>query len=515
MIDLSPRNLEIVKRVLRDHVPGCEVRAFGSRATWTAKDYSDLDLALVGESEIGDATLARLREAFEDSSLPMRVDVLDWHGISPAFRKVIERDSVELPTRKSASSWRRTTLGACASLVGDKVNPANYGDLPYIGLEHIGKGTLSLLGAGTARDVDSTKTAFRAGDVLFGKLRPYFRKVVRPNFDGICSTDIWVVRPKAGVDAGYLFYLMASKVFVDFASQGSEGTRMPRAKWEHAARCPVSIPPMGEQRTIARTLGALDDKMKLNGRMAETLEEIVGMLFKSWFVGLDNPHVGQNSRPRSGNPTECAWVGPESWSGTNPPMTSLGNLFDLNPPRPLFQGQVAPYLDMANMPTKTHSPRSVIHRPYSSGTRFQNGDTLVARITPCLENGKVAYVDFLKDGEMGWGSTEFIVMRPKHPIPNEFAYFLAREPRFRQFAIKNMVGSSGRQRVSAEALSGFAITVPNEAHCKQFGNYAMPLMTRSGMLNRESRALAELRDMLLPKLISGEIRVQDETKAVA
>ena len=193
-------------------------------------------------------------------------------GLAPA---------IDLPDERSER--RSTTLGDCALLVGDKVDPAGCGDLPYVGLEHVGQGTLSLLGTGTAQDVDSTKTAFRAGDILFGKLRPYFRKVVRPDFDGICSTDIWVVRPKAGVDAGYLFYLMASAAFVDFASQGSEGTRMPRAKWEHVTRFPLRLPSVAEQRGIARSLGVLDDKIRLNGRIADTLEKAFGALFSSWF----------------------------------------------------------------------------------------------------------------------------------------------------------------------------------------------------------------------------------------
>lgn len=141
--------------------------------------------------------------------------------------------------------------------------------------------------------------------------------------------------------------------------------------------------------------------------------------------------------------------------------------------------------------------------------RFRNGDTLIARITPCLENGKVAYVDFLEEGEVGWGSTEFIVMCPRDPVPREFAYFLAREQRFRDFAIKNMGGSSGRQRVSAKALSEFAIAAPDESRCRQFGDFAAPLMAQSGMFNRESKSLAVLRDRLLPNLISGEIRVRD------
>ena len=87
MIDLNPNHLTTVERILAEHVPECQVRAFGSRATWTAKDYSDIDLAVVGEGPLDWRTLGRLKEAFEESSLPMRVDLLDWHDISDSFQK--------------------------------------------------------------------------------------------------------------------------------------------------------------------------------------------------------------------------------------------------------------------------------------------------------------------------------------------------------------------------------------------------------------------------------------------
>ena len=109
----------------------------------------------------------------------------------------------------------------------------------------------------------------------------------------------------------------------------------------------------------------------------------------------------------------------------------LTELIDVNPKHSLSRGQVAPYLDMANMPTRGHAPDSVVDRPAGSGMRFTNGDTLVARITPCLENGKTAYVDFLRANEVGWGSTEYIVLKPKPPLPDEFAYCVARSARFR------------------------------------------------------------------------------------
>lgn len=90
MIDLRPDHLETVQRILSERVPECEVRAFGSRVTGTAKSYSDLDLAVVGKEELPPDTLRLLKEAFEESDLPFRVDVLDWHAISETFRQLIE-----------------------------------------------------------------------------------------------------------------------------------------------------------------------------------------------------------------------------------------------------------------------------------------------------------------------------------------------------------------------------------------------------------------------------------------
>lgn len=89
MIDLPPSQLEIVKRILAEHVPRCEVRAFGSRINQTAKKWSDLDLAVISSAKLEQHSLYDLKEAFEESDIPIRVDVLDWHAISPEFQAVI------------------------------------------------------------------------------------------------------------------------------------------------------------------------------------------------------------------------------------------------------------------------------------------------------------------------------------------------------------------------------------------------------------------------------------------
>ena len=143
---------------------------------------------------------------------------------------------------------------------------------------------------------------------------------------------------------------------------------------------------------------------------------------------------------------------PEGW-GVKP----LGEVVQLNPKEPMKRGTVAHYLDMASLPTSGSSPSSPILREFKSGARFRNGDTLLARITPCLENGKTAFVQSLTTGTAGWGSTEFIVMRAVPPVPPEYTYLLARDDGFREHAIQSMTGTSGRQRVQVDALAPYPL----------------------------------------------------------
>ncbi|MDD2267682.1 restriction endonuclease subunit S [Sulfuricurvum sp.] len=160
------------------------------------------------------------------------------------------------------------------------------GDEPmsYIGLEHIEEAKLRLNGIGKSEDVASNKFYFQAGDTLFGKLRPYFRKVVKPNFDGICSTDIWVINPQKGIDKDFLFYFFTNQELVDISYSSSGGTRMPRADWNFLSQTVWNVPPLEEQKAIAEVLSSLDDKIDLLHRQNKTLEELAQTLFRQWFI---------------------------------------------------------------------------------------------------------------------------------------------------------------------------------------------------------------------------------------
>src|SRR5690606_36792345 len=147
-------------------------------------------------------------------------------------------------------------------------------------------------------------------------------------------------------------------------------------------------------------------------------------LFKSWFVDFDPVRAKAEGRSPDGMDEATAALFPdgfeESELGLVPrgwSLQPLASAYDINPKRQLKKGASAPYADMASAPTAGHGISEYVLREAGSGSRFMNGDTLLARITPCLENGKTAFVDFLNDDEVGWGSTEFIVLRPKPPLP--------------------------------------------------------------------------------------------------
>ncbi|MFT5307263.1 MAG: type I restriction enzyme S subunit [Thalassolituus oleivorans] len=191
---------------------------------------------------------------------------------------------------------------------------------------------------------------------------------------------------------------------------------------------------------------------------------------------------------------------PEGWS-----VGILGDLIEFNPRRTLKKGTVAPYLDMKNVPTSGHLADEVLDRELGSGTKFINGDTLLARITPCLENGKTAFVDFLEDNQVGWGSTEYIVMRPKANLPVSLGYFIARNEEFRQHAVQSMTGTSGRQRANAKTLEILDWLIYPIDLLLAFNELSERYLRIAKTNGGQSKVLGEIRDVLLPKLLSGEL----------
>ncbi|MEE7525538.1 restriction endonuclease subunit S [Enterobacter roggenkampii] len=241
-----------------------------------------------------------------------------------------------------------------------------------------------------------------------------------------------------------------------------------------------------EQKAIASILSSLKDKIDLLHFQNKTLESMAETLFRQWFI-LDSTGVS----------------------------VSIDQIIDFNPKRTLIKSQDATYLDMAGLSTVNFRANGYYRRPFSSGTKFTKRDTLLARITPCLENGKAAYIDFLDDNETGWGSTEFIVMRPKKEIHPFISYIMCRNPDFKEYAESCMEGSSGRQRVNLDHLKKFNVNLPTEASLRIINELLDSFESKLINNSKQIDSLEKLRDTLLPKLMSGEVRVQYAEEAIA
>lgn len=200
-----------------------------------------------------------------------------------ATNRQLQDDLVQLRMATMARAASRavdtTTLGEIAELVRTQVSPANVElRTRYLGLEHLAENAGGLLGVGVTDGLDSAKSQFQPGDVLYGKLRPYFRKVVRPNFGGVCSTEIWVLRPKGGTSSEYLEWIASTAEFTNFAMAGSGGTRMPRANWDHvqtfvvaAERREYFAPTVQASRAMREQYWALYEENDLLARVRDEL----------------------------------------------------------------------------------------------------------------------------------------------------------------------------------------------------------------------------------------------------
>ena len=438
-VDIGPSDLETVRRILYEQALGLEVRVFGSRLSWTARGASDLDLALMTTEPLDIGRMAALKAAFTESDLPFRVDIVDWASTSESFRKVIEREHVVLAVPED-TPFGGDSSGVVGRWPTDRferllVEPVRNGiykrrEFHGRGAKIVNMGELFAhprLRAVPMKRVELSESEadrflITAGDLLFAR-----RSLVAEGAGKCCvvldvdepttfESSIIRARPDSTkADHLYLYYFFNSPLGLYRLDTIRRQVAVAGITGSDLAKLDIPVPPPPEQRAIAHILGTLDDKIELNRRMNETLEAMARALFKSWFVDFDPVRAKMEGRdtglskgiadlfPDRMVESELGKI-PEGWE-----VTSLSKIIDVNPTRSLRKGDIAPYLDMANMPTNGHIPAVVVDREFGSGMRFIHGDTLVARITPCLENGKTAYVDFLQGSAVGWGSTEYIV----------------------------------------------------------------------------------------------------------
>ncbi len=359
--------------------------------------------------------------------------------------------------------WKKVKLGEIAEL---SKSPWNPGDevLPYIGLEHIGEGTLRLNRIGKSSEVKSNKFIFTDKDFLFGKLRPYFRKLYKPKFKGVCSTDIWVVRPKKGINRDFLFYLFATQDFVGLSYTGSSGTRMPRADWNFMQESEWLIPEKDvEQKAIASVLSSLDDKIDLLHRQNKTLEQMAETLFRKWFI--------EEAEEDWEEVTFGEFVVPKKGKNITRKECVRG-------PYPVVAGGIEP--SCFHNKCNTQSPVVTIS---ASGV---NAGFVKLYTTPVWSSDS-SFIDYLV--------TPYVY----------FAYIFLKVNQSVLF--DKQTGSAQPHIYPAQIMELECLNYPEDL-IKKFEEWCKPLFKKIKYNHQQIHTLEKLRDTLLPKIMSGEVKVR-------
>ena len=526
MIDLNPSYLAVVERILAEHVPECEVRAFGSRASWTAKDYSDLDLAIVGDGPLDWRTLALLKEAFEESDLPMRVDVLDWHNIAESFQHVIERHYVVLQegSAKNSTNWREVTVDDLAEKVamgpfGSSIKVETFvpEGIPVISGQHLhgsrvddGPGfnfisrdhAQRLANANVTRgDIVLTHRG-TIGQVAYIPEDSQFERYVVSQSQFYVRCD----RSKAIPEFVTMYFRSPEGQHKLLANRSQVGVPSIAQPVSYLRTIEIPLPPLPEQRAIAHVLGTLDDKIELNRRMNETLEEMARALFRSWFVDFDPVRAKMAGEGPSLPPEVSALFPdrlvlselgeiPEGWE-----VKALADCYDLtmgqSPPgstyndegvgMPFFQGRTdfgfryPENRKFCTAPARTAQPDDTL-----VSVRAPVGDINMAWEKSCIGRGVAALRH-----RSGSRSFTFYAAQAMQPVLREYEH------------TGTVFGAINK--IQFESLH---ILEPDATVITAFEAHARLLDERIKSDVAESRALATERDALLPRLVSGEVRV--------
>lgn len=369
---------------------------------------------------------------------------------------------------------------------GSQLHKEDYVDVgtPIVTVEHLGNRVFTEQNLPKVSDEDKSrlsKYVLKEGDMVFSRVGSVDRcSYVDAAHDGwMFSGRCLRVRPNAEIAPLYLYYYFCLEDTKQFVRNIAVGATMPSINTKLLGEVEVAYPSLTEQQKIVALLSDLDDKIEINQKINDNLQQQAFAFFDRLMIEADND--------------DC----------------TVSDYADLNPRRVLAKHQIARSIDMSQLSTSGVFPSGWEMKPFNGGMRFTNGDTLLARITPCLENGKTAFIDFLDEGEVAFGSTEYIVLAPRKNVPSEMLYCLARYPAFVDYAVKNMNGSSGRQRVSAETIGQFRLPKFDEQSLLKFGEAVKPMFLKMRYNSLENIRLAELRDALLPKLMSGELDVSN------
>ena len=371
---------------------------------------------------------------------------------------------------------------------------------PLIRTPNVGKGRLILENVHRVNERIYNQRNARAvpqdDDLIFAREAPAGNVAIIKNGEKVCLGQRTVlIRPnKSIVDPDYLtYYLLAPQQQYGLTGTAN-GSTVAHVNLPTIRNLEIELPTLDIQHRIASVLSAYDDLIENNRRQIKLLEEAAQRLYKEWFVDLRFPDW---------ETTPITDGVPEGWI-----ICTAGDVIDFNPKTPLTKGRIKQSVPMSALSTSSMVLNSseFTMTESNSGAKFRNRDTLLARITPCLENGKTAFVAGITSEEGAVGSTEFIVMRAKEINPY-MVYLLARTEEFRKTAINSMTGSDGRQRAQVDKIMQFPYLLAPQSILEAFSLLIEPIFEQVYLKNSQIAWLSQARDRLLPKLMSGELGI--------
>jgi len=350
---------------------------------------------------------------------------------------------------KVPASWSSRPLGELVEEGSDSGIPSEVPTLPYIGMEHVESVTGRVIALASPNDYKSSSYIAKSNQVLYGRLRPYLNKVFIPDREVYVSREFIPLTPGESLNSKFLLYLLRSSEFVNHAMSLNSGDR-PRVKWQQIESCLISTPPLAEQEEIVRILeeqfSRLDAAAASIAAVRRKAARLRAAFFKVALSGALNP------------PDEA-----DAWE-----LTSIGEIveFGRKPPKDLLDtNSEVSFVPMACV--EEESGRVQLDQTIGAAegkrrslTYFEEGDVLFAKITPCMENGKVAIAKGLRNGA-AFGSSEFYVLQPlESRVRPEYLNYVLVDPNFRAVAARAMTGAVGQQRVPRKFVEDFEILVP-------------------------------------------------------
>lgn len=391
-------------------------------------------------------------------------------------------------------SYQKIKLADLLTPVSKQIQPKDFGDKVYVGLEHLKSGDISLTDVGIASQVKSTKWEFQSGDILYGKLRPYLNKCAVANRNGICSTDILVLRANKDVDAKYIAYCLSGGDFVAYANATVSGMNLPRTTWSKFNDYEISVPVTTDgkpdievQRCVAEKLDKVIVQIE-QGLSSVAKNNIQTNIFKQSILAATFSIDGLVNKKLF----DIAEVNPRKDFGTLKSSDDVSFV-------PMDSVD-----DITGVITKERTKKlGAVSNGYTS---FRNGDVLFAKITPCMENGKCAVARDLTNN-VGFGSTEFYVIRPKSDILPEYLWAFLRQERVRNEAKTHFTGAAGHKRVPKDFMENLEIPVPmrdgkpdtqeQRRIVDELGNVSTMSEKLSNLLIEQERSFTYLRSSVL------------------